>query len=199
MLAVVENPTSIDVYWKPISDAIGYVVYVDNAVYDIIKNTTITIDELIPERVYVIAIRAYQDILGPSSTIYASTNNGKNFVVKHDMTLLYFHIATTEVTITLISPISLMTLKTGLIYGLQCQTDAEPDSLTFSIGSTVYNATQQLMENLTYIRELTVTEFTGADIIVHCNWSINDASFTGSAVIEGKFVCIYLSIYTSIK
>ena len=92
-----------------------------------------------------------------------------------------------------------MTLKTGLIYELQCQTDAEPDSLTFSIGSTVYNATQQLMENSTYIRELTVTEFTGVDLIVHCNWSINDVSFIGSAVIEGKFVCIYLSIYTSIK
>ena len=77
MLTVVENPTSIDVYWKPLSDAIGYVVYVDNAVYDI-ENTTITIDELIPGRVYVITVRAYQDILGPSSTIYASANNGKN-------------------------------------------------------------------------------------------------------------------------
>ena len=89
MLAVVENPTSIEVYWKPISDAIGYVVYVDNAVYDIIENTTTTIDELIPGTVYVITVRAYQDILGPSSTIYASINNGKNFVIKHNMKLLY--------------------------------------------------------------------------------------------------------------
>ena len=87
--------------------------------------------------------------------------------------------------ITLISPISLMTLKAGLIYELQCQTNTEPDSVTFSIGSTTYNATQQLMQNLTFIKELTVTEFTGKDITVHCNWNFGEASFIGSDVIEG--------------
>ena len=89
---------------------------------------------------------------------------------------------------TLVSPISLMTLETGLVYELQCQTNADPDSLTFVIGSTTYNATQHLMQNLTYISELAVTEFTGTDIIVHCNWNISGASFTGSDVIEGKVV-----------
>ena len=83
-----------------------------------------------------------------------------------------------------------MSLKTGLIYELQCQTNAEPDSLTFSIGSTAYNATQQLIQNLTYITELTVTEFIERDIIVHCNWTISGVSFTGSEVIEGK--CTHL-------
>ena len=88
MLKVIENPTSIEVYWKPISDAIGYVVYVDNAVYDIIENTTTTIDELIPGTVYVITVRAYQDILGPSATTYATANNGKYFVINHYTKLL---------------------------------------------------------------------------------------------------------------
>ena len=79
MLEVIENPTSIEVYWKPISDANGYVVFVDDIVYDIIENITITIDELTPGTIYLITVRAYQDILGPSSTTYATTNNGKNF------------------------------------------------------------------------------------------------------------------------
>ena len=52
------------------------------------------------------------------------------------------------------------------------------------------------MQNWTYISELTVTEFTGADITVHCNWNIGGASFTGSDVIEGKVACLYfLNLY----
>ena len=89
---------------------------------------------------------------------------------------------------TLVSPISLMTLQSGLIYELQCQTNAEPDSLAFVIGSTTYNVTEQ---NRTYISKLRVTEFTGKDIIVHCNWNIGGASFTRSDVIEGKVVLVY--------
>ena len=97
---------------------------------------------------------------------------------------------------TLVSPISLMTLQSGLIYELQCQTNAEPDSLAFVIGSTTYNVTEQLVQNLMYISELTVTEFTGKDIIVHCNWNIGGASFTRSDAIEGKVVLVYLQAYS---
>ena len=95
----------------------------------------------------------------------------------------------------LVSPISLTTLRTGFLYKLQCQTNAEPDSLTFAIGSTTYDVTQQLVQTLIYISELTVTEFTGADIVVHCNWNISGVSFTGSSIIEGKTnICIFISL-----
>ena len=96
----------------------------------------------------------------------------------------------------LVSPISVTTLKAGLIYELQCQINADPDSLTFVIGSTTYNITQQSMQDLIYMSELEVTEFTGTDVIVHCNWSISEVYFTGSDVIEGKG-SIYLSINLS--
>ena len=117
----------------------------------------------------------------------------KNAVIN---SLLYYIsiVATTEVSITLASSISLMSLKTGLIYELQCQTNAEPDSLTFSIGSTTYNATQQLMQTFTYIRKLTVTEFAGTDITVHCNWTINGVSFIGSDIIKGKVVYVLINL-----
>ena len=75
MLNVIENSTSIEVYWMSISDAKGYVIYIDDSVYTIIENT-ITVDELVPGTIYVITVRAHQDILGPASTIYAATNNG---------------------------------------------------------------------------------------------------------------------------
>ena len=99
--------------------------------------------------------------------------------------MLYSLIGTTVIMTTLVSPISLMTLKAGLMYELQCQTNAEPDSLAFVIGTTTYNVTEQ---NRTYISELRVTEFTGKDIIVYCNWNIGGASFTGNDVIEGNLV-----------
>ena len=107
----------------------------------------------------------------------------------HMLILCYCFIATTVVRTALVSPVSLMTLKTGLLYELQCQTNADPDLLTFTISSVTYNATQQLMQNLTYyISEVEVTEFTGTDVTVYCNWSINGIIFTGSDVIEGKLV-----------
>ena len=77
MFNVIENSSSIKVYWDPVSDVKGYVVYVDHTVYMNIIENTITIDELVPGTVYVITVRAYRDILGPSSTTYATTNNGK--------------------------------------------------------------------------------------------------------------------------
>ena len=106
----------------------------------------------------------------------------------HMLILCYCFIATTVVRTALVSPVSLMTLKTGLLYELQCQTNADPDSLTFAIGSATYNASQQLMQNLTYISKVAVTEFTGADVAVYCNWSISGIFFTGSGVIKGKLV-----------
>ena len=91
-----------------------------------------------------------------------------------------------------------MTLKTGLLYKLQCQTNADPDSLTFTISSVTYNVTQQLMQNLTYISEVAVTKFTGTDVTVYCNWSINGIFFIGSDVIEGKLVLMEFNYLISL-
>ena len=111
---------------------------------------------------------------------------------------MYNLVAITVVRTTLVSPISLMTLETGLMYELQCQTNADPNLLTFAIDSIAYNPTQQSVQNLIYISELHVTiiEFTGTDIIVHCNWNVSGVYFTGSDVIEGKVMLMYLSIYS---
>ena len=78
-----------------------------------------------------------------------------------------------------------MTITTGLMYKLQCQTNAEPDSLNFVIDSMLYNATQQFLQNLTYISKLTVTDFDGVDIIVYCNWNVSKGTFTNCSIIQG--------------
>ena len=79
ILSVIENPTSIVVNWISISDANGYVVYVNDAAYIVTEGDSIniTVDGLIPGTDYSITVRAYQDILGPATTVYATTNNGK--------------------------------------------------------------------------------------------------------------------------
>ena len=62
------------------SDANGYIVYVNNTAYSVIgsDNTSYTVDGLIPGTSYAIIIRAYQDILGPTSmTFSATTLDGK--------------------------------------------------------------------------------------------------------------------------
>ena len=72
-----ETATSIDINWTAISNAKGYIVYIDDLAYDAI-NSSITIDELIPGTTHLVTIRAYQAILGPASTtLHATTNNGK--------------------------------------------------------------------------------------------------------------------------
>ena len=77
MLNIEETATSIDINWTIISDAEGYVVYVDDIAYDIIESS-ITIDELIPGTTHLVTVRAYQAILGPASTtLHVTTNNGK--------------------------------------------------------------------------------------------------------------------------
>ena len=79
ILSVIENPTSITVNWITISDANRYVVYVNDAAYIVTGSgsANITVDGLIPGTDYSITVRAYQDILGPATTVYATTNNGK--------------------------------------------------------------------------------------------------------------------------
>ena len=75
----VESPTSISVNWMTIPDANGYIIYADDAIYIALgsTNTSIIVDRLIPGTSYSITVRAYQDILGPPSTIYNTTENGK--------------------------------------------------------------------------------------------------------------------------
>ena len=79
ILSVMENPTSIAVNWITISDANGYVVYVNDAAYIVTggDSANYTVDGLVPGTDYSITVRAYQDILGPATTVYATTNNGK--------------------------------------------------------------------------------------------------------------------------
>ena len=77
---LVESPTRITVNWTPIPDVNGYVVYVnDVTVYDEIQsdNASITLDGLIPGTRYSITVRAYQDLLGPPSMTYVTTDDGE--------------------------------------------------------------------------------------------------------------------------
>ena len=66
-----------------VSDANGYVVYVNDMVHSIIgsTNTSNTVNDLIPGTSYSITVRAYQDILGPTSTLYTTTENGINIII----------------------------------------------------------------------------------------------------------------------
>ena len=81
----------------------------------------------------------------------------------------------------------------GLAYELQCQTNTAPmaNSLTITVDSMTYNITQQFINNMTYISEVTVSEFMGRNVLVQCDWSINGASFMGSDIIEGETVLLF--------
>ena len=72
--------TSITINWTVVSNANGYVVYVNNTAYGVTGSDDIstTIDGLIPGTSYSITVRAFQDIIGPVSTAqYFTTHNGK--------------------------------------------------------------------------------------------------------------------------
>ena len=73
--------TSITVNWMyDTSDADGYVVYNGTAKLVLVVGGDVketTLDGLIPGKSYFIIVRAYQDILGPPSMTYVSTDDGK--------------------------------------------------------------------------------------------------------------------------
>ena len=72
------NTTSVTIKWTAVSDANGYVVYINDTAHSVIQNdTNITVDGLIPGTDYAITVRAYQDVLGPPSTTFATTIDGK--------------------------------------------------------------------------------------------------------------------------
>ena len=80
--------TSITVNWTAIPDANGYVVYVNDTVYEVVESdsTSITINEQIPGMSYSILVRAYQDILGPPAgvPVIVNTDSGEyNIKVVH--------------------------------------------------------------------------------------------------------------------
>ena len=62
------------------SNANGYVVYVNDTAYNVTgsDDINIIIDRLIPGTAYSITVRAYEDIIGPvSTTQHFITHNGK--------------------------------------------------------------------------------------------------------------------------
>ena len=66
------------------SDADGYVVYYNGTAKLVeggdVKDTTL--DRLMPQTSYSITVRAYQDILGPPSTILnTTTDDGRYYIV----------------------------------------------------------------------------------------------------------------------
>ena len=81
LIVVSTTTTSITVNWTyNTSDADGYVVYYNGTAKLVeggdMKETTL--DGLIPGTSYFITVRAYQDILGPSSTtLNTTTDDGK--------------------------------------------------------------------------------------------------------------------------
>ena len=80
MSRVEATPTSIAVSWAAISVANGYLVHINDTIYNLIgsDNTSVTLDEQIPGTTYSIEVRAYQDILGlPNSITAATTDDGK--------------------------------------------------------------------------------------------------------------------------
>ena len=72
--------TSITINWTAVSNANGYVIYVNDTAYSVTGSDDITIDGLIPGTIYSITVRAYQDILGPASTIQHFTTHYGKFV-----------------------------------------------------------------------------------------------------------------------
>ena len=80
-ITVVICATNVTVNWiYDISDADGYVVYYNGTAKLVVggdvKETTL--DELIPGTSYSITVRAYQDILGPPSTMLNVTINNSS-------------------------------------------------------------------------------------------------------------------------
>ena len=64
------------------SNANGYVVYVNDTAHSVTGSDDIgiTIDGLIPGTTYSATVRAYQDILGPASTIQHFTTHYGKFI-----------------------------------------------------------------------------------------------------------------------
>ena len=96
MTLVNKSATSIAVNWTSSDVADGYVVYVNDSAELILTggdNTTTTVNGLMPLTTYSITVRAYQDLLGPSSVplnvttedlfspMPASTEQGKDSAI----------------------------------------------------------------------------------------------------------------------
>ena len=162
-------------------------MYSNDSVYDVTgsDNTSIVLCGLMPEENYFILVRAYQDILGPATALDIATDDGNHRSQCDNLSMYSLYLALTIVMSTLISPI---TSVTGLTYEVQCETNTVPDTLTITVDSMPYNITQQFIGNTTYISEVTITEFTGADIIVQCIWNIDEESFVDYDIyiIEGE-------------
>ena len=94
---VSKSNTSVTISWayNDISDADGYVVYVnDSAIHNVIggARNTVTLHGLIPGRKYSIIVRAYQDILGPPSIPLIVTSGS----ITHPLSLLTMYPTSTQ-------------------------------------------------------------------------------------------------------
>ena len=172
--------TSITVNWMyDTSDADGYVVYYNGTaklVEGDMKETTL--NGLIPGTSYSITVRAYQDILGPPSTIYTTTENGK-FECAHNVCIfICFNPIIADTSITAI-PISMVTEMLNFQLNIQCQSDVLSDTLTIMVNSTTYNITPSLTFNATINQ-------TGYDTSVQCIWSVNGGMFMNETTLHGK-------------
>ena len=96
-ILVNKTSTTITVSWIPVpSDADGYVVNATSDTHTVTQQVkggsqnVMTLEELIPGITYNITIRAYQDILGPSSnTASIQTLSSGIYVIKFNFILLF--------------------------------------------------------------------------------------------------------------
>ena len=169
-----------------IPDANGYIIYAVDAIYIVVgsTNTSIIVDRLIPGTSYSIIVRAYQDILGPASTIYTTTENGK-FECAHNVCMfICFNPIIADTSIAAI-PISMVTEMLNFQFNIQCQSDVLSDTLTIMVNSTSYNITPSLTFNATINQ-------TGYDTSVQCIWSVNGGMFMNETTLHGNHVFLLL-------
>ena len=157
--------TSITVNWMyDTSDADGYVVYYNGTAKLVeggdMKETTL--DGLIPGTSYSITVRAYQDILGPSTTsLNTVTDDGKlDIAMSVNVTNV---VVSTSVSIQRVSPLT--DLLSNNTYSIQCTIDTLPNAT--DINGTDVTAT--LINNV-YVSSTTVSAVLGDDLRATCNY-----------------------------
>ena len=136
-----------------------------------------TLDGLIPGTSYSITVRAYQDILGPSTTsLNTVTDDGKlDIAMLVNVTNV---VVSTSVSIQRVSPLT--DLLSNNTYSIQCIIDTLPTAT--DINGTDVTAT--LINNV-YVSNTTVSAVLGDDLTATCNWNVNGGMFTNTTTAQG--------------